>query len=118
MKKGIFTLALVMFCLVAANAQADYKMYIQLSLEPNLDQITLFEKNLAEHNKKYHSEGFMKAEVWKVLSATNSGQYALWMGPLTFSDFDTREEIKGHDADWNDNVLALCKWFQNLGLTG
>lgn len=108
MKKVIFTLAFLLSCTLALQAQADYKMYIQLSLEPNLDQITLFEKNLAEHNKKYHSEGFMKAEVWKVLSGTNSGQYALWMGPLTYSDFDAREENKGHDADWNDNVLALC----------
>lgn len=108
MKKVIFTLAVVLTSMLAVQAQADYKMFIQLSLEPNLDQITLFEKNLAEHNKKYHSEGFMKAEVWKVLSGSNSGQYALWMGPLTYSDFDAREEIKGHDADWNDNVLALC----------
>ena len=108
MKKRIFTLALLLLCLVATNAQADYEMFLQVALEPKLDQITLFEKNLAEHNKKYHSEGFMKAEVWKVLSGSNSGQYAVWMGPLTFSDFDALEESKGHDADWNDNVLALC----------
>ncbi len=33
-------------------------------LEPNLDQISAFEENLAAHNRKYHSEGFMKAGVW------------------------------------------------------
>lgn len=30
------------------------------------------------------------------------------MGPLTFTDFDGHEADKEHDADWNDNVLALC----------
>lgn len=108
MKKIIYTFALLLSAVLAIQAQADYKMYAQVSLEPKLDQITLFEKNLAEHNKKYHSEGFMKAEVWTILSGTNSGKYAIWMGPLTFSDFDALEENKGHDADWNDNVLALC----------
>ena len=60
MKKGIFTLALVMFCLLAANAQADYKMYIQLSLEPNLDQITLFEKNLGRTQQEIPFRGLFE----------------------------------------------------------
>ncbi len=29
-----------------------HKMHLQIMLEPKLDQISLFEKNLAEHNKK------------------------------------------------------------------
>ena len=108
MKKGIYTIALLLICIVAANAQADYKMYVQIMVQPKLDQISLFEKNLAEHNKKYHSEGFRKVDVWKISSGSNSGKYASFMGPLTYSDLDGTEEIKGHDADWNDNVLPLC----------
>ena len=108
MKKGIYTIALLLICIVTANAQSDYKMYLQIMLEPELDQISLFENNLAEHNKKYHSEGFMHADVWTILSGSNSGKYALFMGPLTFTDFDGLEENKAHDTDWNDNVLALC----------
>ena len=108
MKKGIYTIFLLLICFVTAQAQADYKMYLQIMLEPKLDQVSLFEKNLAEHNRKFHSEGFRKASVWTVSSGSNGGKYAWVMGPLTFTDFDGHEADKVHDADWNDNVLALC----------
>ena len=68
MNKGIYTIAVLLICIVTANAQADYLMYLQIMLNPKLDQISLFEKNLADHNKKFHSEGFMKADVWTILS--------------------------------------------------
>lgn len=108
MKKVFFTLAFVALSFMAVNAQADYKMYLTLMLEPKLDQISQFEENLAAHNKKYHSEGYHKAGVWTIMSGSNSGKYAWVMGPVTFTDFDSREMGKDHDADWNDNILALC----------
>lgn len=108
MKKAIFTLTLLLTSLLVLQAQADYEMYLQIMLEPKLDQIAIFEENLAEHNQKYHSEGFRKAEVWTISSGSNSGKYAWFMGPLTFSDFDAQEVNKDHDAHWNEKVLALC----------
>lgn len=45
------------------NAQDDHKMFLSIMLEPNLDQISAFEKNLAEHNRKFHTEGFRKDRI-------------------------------------------------------
>jgi len=108
MKKGNYAIILLLLCFTTAFSQADYEMYLQIMLEPRLDQISLFEKNLAEHNKKFHSDGFQKTSVYSVSSGSNAGKYAWVMGPLTFTDFDSKELDKDHDADWNDNVLALC----------
>jgi hypothetical protein len=108
MKKGIVTVAVLLICFLAANAQDDYKMFVSIMLEPNLDQITQFEKNVAEHNKEYHSEGFKKAGVWSIMSGSNSGKYAWVMGPLTYTDFDGDNPSVEHDAHWNDKIAALC----------
>ncbi|MFH0756657.1 MAG: hypothetical protein V2B15_05150 [Bacteroidota bacterium] len=83
-------------------------------LEPKLDQISLFEKNLAEHNQKYHTDGFREAGVWSIMSGSNSGKYAWVMGPLTYTDFDSDEMSKEHDADWNEKQLPFAAVFPKL----
>jgi len=95
--------------MLTVQAQADYKMYLQILLEPKLDQISQFEENLAEHNKKFHSEGFREVVVYSISSGSNAGKYAWVMGPLTFTDMDEPELGEAHDADWNENVAALCR---------
>ncbi len=109
MKKVFHTMALLSLSITLLSAQDDYKMFLTMLLEPKLDQISAFEENLATHNKKFHNEGFMSADVWSIFSGSNAGKYAWVMGPLTFSDFDSRERDQAHDDDWNNNVLALCK---------
>lgn len=70
---------------LALQAQADYKMYAQVSLEPKLDQITLFEKNLVEHIKKYHSEGF---------SSNSNRDVAFAGGFKTWASLDEKSTFK------------------------
>lgn len=109
MRKLLFSLSLIFVSVFILSAQADYKMYAQIMLDPKLDQITTLEKNLAEHNKKFHSEGFRKATVWEITTGSNAGMYAWVMGPLTLTDFDSGKMSKEHDLDWNQNVLPYVK---------
>ena len=108
MNKKIGFITFLLIGMLTVQAQADYKMYLQILLEPKLDQISQFEENLAEHNKKFHSEGFREVVVYSISSGSNAGKYAWVMGPLTFTDLDGHELNKAHDVDWNNNVLALC----------
>lgn len=109
MKKLLFGLTLIFISVSILTAQEDYQMYVSIMLDPKLDQITTLEKNLAEHNKKFHSEGFRKATVWGINTGSNAGKYAWVMGPLTYTDFDSDPMSKAHDMDWNQNVLPYLK---------
>lgn len=109
MKKVMYTFALLFAGVTMLMAQADYKMWATILVEPKIDKVAEFEKALAEHNKKYHIEGVKKISVWYIRSGSNGGKYMLAMGPLTFTDFDSFKHDKAHDADWNENVLPHVK---------
>ena len=81
MKKVFNTILLLTMSVALLNAQDDYKMFLSMPLEPNLDQISRFEENLAAHNKKFHTDGFMTAGVWSIFSGSNGGKYAWVMDP-------------------------------------
>jgi len=109
MKKVMYTFALLFASASILMAQEDYKMWATELLQPKLDKVETFEKNLAEHNKKFHNEGNKKVSVWYIMSGSNSGKYMTAMGPLTFTDFDSFQHSKAHDDDWNNNVLPYVK---------
>ncbi len=104
MRKLIFTMLLMPFLALSQNS-TEYDVFETANLMPNPAQITQFEKGLAAHNKKYHSDGPYGVRVYWVSNGPNTGSYHWSMGPFPWSSLDNRPEQKdGHDADWNSNV--------------
>lgn len=105
MKKLIFTLLLVPFLAVSQNT-TEYMVFETADLIPNPTQINQFEKGLAAHNKKYHSEQPYGVRVYWVANGPDTGHYHWSMGPFPWSALDNGPaEKEGHDADWNSNVV-------------
>lgn len=78
-------------------------------ITPDNTQLKALSEALSKHNKKYHAEGAHMARVYNVVSGPNIGKLIWQMGPLRFSDLDTRPSKGGHDEDWRDNVMPYVK---------
>jgi len=110
MKKLIVSLASILIVLIVyAQDNAGKHMYERIYLTPKTDKITMLNKNLAAHNKKYHGEGNHTAGVQFVITGRRSGDYVWAMGPGPFANLDTRPAEGGHDDDWNDNVMPYLE---------
>ncbi|MFZ0490619.1 MAG: hypothetical protein WBV11_07560 [Salegentibacter sp.] len=107
MRKVIFLMLLLPFWAVSQNStESEYGVFETANLVPNPAQISQFEKGLAAHNKKYHSEEPYGVRVYWVTNGPNTGSYHWSMGPFPWSALDNgpAEKKEGHDADWNTNV--------------
>lgn len=104
MKKLVFMMLLLPFLAVSQNS-TEYTVFETADLVPNPAQISQFEKGLAAHNEKYHSEEPYGVRVYWVANGPNTGSYHWSMGPFPWSTLDNGPaEKEGHDADWNTNV--------------
>lgn len=104
MKKVIYLIFLLPFLVVSQNS-TEYTVFETADLVPNPAQINQFEKGLAAHNKKYHSEEPYGVRVYWVANGPNTGSYHWSMGPFPWSTLDNGpSEKEDHDADWNTNV--------------
>jgi len=113
-KKSISLLtmvAIVFGTMLTVNAQDDssYAMWESIMLTPDNTQLKVLGENMRKHNQTYHSEGVHQASVYNITSGPNSGKLLWIMGPLTFTDLDTRPAVGGHDEDWRDNVMPYIK---------
>ncbi|MFS4417096.1 hypothetical protein [Maribacter sp. 2307ULW6-5] len=80
---------------------------VLLTVQPN--KIIEFEKAIAAHNKKFHTEGPYGARVYSIISGKNTGKYALIMGSLSWGDLDGRPNSKAHTDDNQQNVNAYLE---------
>lgn len=62
-----------------------------------------FEKAVKAHNEAHHS-GAHNAWLMRIETGMTAGTYILGMGPLTFTDLDSRPHGGDHDAQWADEV--------------
>lgn len=102
--KRVFFLALLIPTLAMAQSNSEYVVFENSMITANPAKVKQFEEGMAAHNKKYHAQGMYGARVYWISNGTNVGKYIWAMGPLPWSAFDNRPELKGHDEDWNKNI--------------
>lgn len=99
---------LLLFMLIPFLGMGQTKNVINTSrLFAKQDKNAEFEKALAAHAQKYHS-GNWKWRVFEIQTGPDAGGYHIVEGPLTWDDFDKRNDLSAeHTADWNKNVAPL-----------
>jgi hypothetical protein len=114
--KKIITTAVLTVCfllgsLVALQAQEDAKepIWESIILVPDNTKLKILGENMRKHNMKYHKEGAFKTTVYNISTGPNTGKMVWMMGPLQYSDLDTRPAVGGHDEDWRDNIMPYVK---------
>ncbi|MDC6352247.1 hypothetical protein PP178_11855 [Zeaxanthinibacter sp. PT1] len=96
--------------MVFTQSATDYPVITNLRLTPLPDKIMQLEQGLAEHNKKYHSQGGNGARVYWISSGKNAGKYMWVMGPTTWSAMDTPiQPEKEHNDHWNQKVAPYAE---------
>ncbi len=114
MKRTITLIALFCFATIFAIGQKDYKMMELVYLKPipgaDLEAAT---KDIAEHNKKYHSETPYKASMWSTMTGDMQGTWCWVMYPATFTDYDSRPSGEAHDKDWEKAIGAAFELVAN-----
>ena len=100
MKKIIFISMLVFAC-ISLQAQDSYFMVETMYIDVIPEKRAEFEEAFRAHNQKYHSSGASEVSVEYIVNGPWAGQYSWIMGPLTFSDLDSRPSDDAHEQDWN-----------------
>lgn len=106
MKKTVFILSLFVVAALAASAQQSYRMFEMMYMTVKSGHEKEFEKAVALHNKKFHSQAPYKVTLAEVELGPNSGDYTWVMGPLTFTDLDGRPADDAHESDWSATVMT------------
>jgi len=112
MKCLILTALLVFGASTFSIAQDDssYEMWETIILTPDNTKLKVLGENMRAHNQKYHAKGSAhEAVVYNITTGPNSNKLIWEMGPITFSDLDTRPAEGGHDEDWRDNIMPNIK---------
>ncbi len=86
-----------------------YKMYELLYLTPKTDKLEELGEALAAHNKKFHTEAPHQAHVWMINTGPHTGDLVWVMGPMTFTDMDSRPDDEDHGKDWMTTVMPHVK---------
>lgn len=108
----LIVVAIVFGTMLTLNAQDDdssYEMWESIMLTPDNTKLKVLAENMRKHNQTYHKAGAHKATVFNITSGPNAGKIIWEMGPLTYTDLDTRPSVGGHDVDWRDNINPYIK---------
>lgn len=100
MKNLLYTLIVMLGAAISVQAQADYLQWETHHFKAKPGQEDVFEKALAEHNKKFHNQDPYKTTIFNKRTGPNSGTYYLAMGPMTFTQMEGRPGDDAHDAHW------------------
>jgi hypothetical protein len=103
MKKTILTLIIA---IVSIGFTLGQKMYNTNYITPKKGMENVFEKNLMDHIKKFHSQAPYEAFARYVMFGQHEEQYVWVSGPHTYSEMDnmSRPDSTAHTADWMMNV--------------
>ncbi len=94
---------------LTAQEDADDPIWESILLTPDNTKLKVLGENMRAHNQKYHKEGAHTANVYNISTGPHTGKMVWMMGPLKFSDLDTRPAQGGHDEDWRDNIMPYLK---------
>ena len=92
----------------AQDDAADDPMWVAVLLTPDNTKLKALEENMRTYNEQYHNEGARKSTVYRVVTGPNTGKLVWMMGPLTFTDLDTKPG-DGAREYWRDNVMPNIK---------
>ena len=97
--------------LATSNAQGNNQepLWESIMLVPDNTKLKILGENMRKHNMKYHNAGAFKTTLYNISTGPNSGKIVWMMGPLQYSDLDTRPAAGGHDEDWRDNIMPYVK---------
>jgi len=117
MKKSIGIIAILLVFVFTGFAQDEsYKMYDVIYIKPKYDKVKELSEAVAKHNKEFHNEGPHTSSVWMVQSGSYSGWWAWIMGPLTYTDLDSRPDSKEHLEDWMGEVMPYIQEYAERNL--
>ncbi|MDC6351752.1 hypothetical protein PP178_09305 [Zeaxanthinibacter sp. PT1] len=91
--------------IMAQEESNDYVMYESIILSPNKAKLKVLGENMQKHNQKYHNTAPFSANVYNISTGAETGKLVWMMGPMKFSDLDSRPAEGGHDEDWRDNIM-------------
>jgi hypothetical protein len=100
MKKLVF-LSVFLLSGIVALAQESYVMFETMYIDVKPDKIDEFEEAFKAHNKKFHAEGASMVTAHYMINGPHEGQIGWVMGPLTFTDLDSRPSGDDHGKDRN-----------------
>lgn len=106
--KKLFFLTMLSLGFFILNAQESYVMFETMYIDAKPDKIDEFEAALKSHNKKFHADGPAAVSVHYIVNGPYAGQLSWLMGPLTFTDLDSRPSGEDHREDWN-KVMPYVK---------
>jgi len=108
---AIIILVLVLFMNVNALAQDSkkYAMFETSYMMPKMGMEKEFIAAVKSHNMKFHKDGPYQAKLWNCVTGHHAGWYMWDMGPVTFTELDSRPNKGMHDKDWNKNVEPFVK---------
>jgi hypothetical protein len=109
MKKLFILLSFLTFCLAIGNAQTDYRQWEAGFIKAKAGQSDMFEKGIAAHNRKFHTADPYKVGVLSTLSGPHTGQYFVFLGPVTFTQIEGRPSGAEHDMDWEKNITPYVE---------
>ena len=91
-----------------AQDDADDPMWVSVLLTPDNTKLKTLEENMKTYNQKYHNEGARTANVYRIVTGPNTGKMVWMMGPLTFTDLDSKPP-QGAREYWRDNIMPNIK---------
>jgi hypothetical protein len=104
----IFAFGLI-FSVYSQEEKKSYRMFDVVFLKPKYDKLAELGEAMAKHNREFHSEAPHTAHIWAVSSGEYAGWWAWVMGPLTYTDLDSRPESKEHKEDWVEKVMPYIE---------
>lgn len=110
MKRLLTIIALLSPMLLSAQGDApkENKTIVEI-LHPTYMQHNDFEKNLAQHNKEFHT-GKFAVDIYEVLTGTRRGEYHfVFRNPLSWAGIESTFNSvndKNHANDWGMNVAS------------
>jgi len=106
MKKTLTLLAglLLLTSSVLAEETKAYTQYDTFRFTVDNKSAKKFTDNMRNHIKKFHVKGELKTKIYNVTYGANSNDLIWVMGPVSYSELDSRPDNKKHDDDWADNI--------------
>ena len=89
--------------------QTDYVMFKTVYMKPDYANLKDLGKAMTEYNKTYANEAPFKGHVWVVNSGPRTGEWLYVMGPLTFTDIDSREVSDDQRDLWLFELMPNVK---------
>jgi len=115
MKRLSLLIIVVLLTATFSFSQEKYMMFenTYLFVKPGMEKE--FSKAMASHNKEFHADGPYHASIWMVTGGIYSGAIVNSMGPLTFTDLDSRPNSTEHNEDWMENVMPYIEKVAETG---